>query len=217
MDIQMLYEDKYYLIVNKPNNIAVQKTKQGVDGLLEILQKQYKELHLINRLDTNVGGVVVLGKTADAVTKFNNTGTVDKYYTAIISGVLDKNKGELENWLMKNQRLNISKVVNPNSSNSKIARLKYEVIRIVEIDNKKYTVVQIQLGTGRHHQIRVQFSHIGHPIYGDKKYNAQFKRSREVIGLCASKIVFVHPYTNKNIEVNAEFMHDTIMAKVIEK
>ncbi len=213
--MKIIFEDKNILIVSKPNNIASQKDKRGKDGLLEILQKDYKNLHIINRLDTNVSGLVLFAKNKLACDKLTNLvkdNQIQKTYYAVVdvSNTEIKQKDILENWLFKNQRLNISKVVNKNSPSSKLAKLEYEVVENFQLNNKNYCYVKINLLTGRHHQIRVQFAHICDGLYGDKKYNKNFKHLRENIALCAKELKFIHPFTNKEILISSDFPNDII-------
>ncbi len=215
MDIKIIYEDKNILVAYKPNNISSQKDKNGKTGLLEKLQERYKELYIINRLDTNVSGLVLFAKNKIATEKMSNlikNNQVEKIYYAVVdvSDCSIKDSDALEHWLFKNQRLNTSKVVNKNSPSSKVAKLKYETIKNFKHNNGDYSLVKIKLETGRHHQIRVQFSHICNGLYGDTKYNKNFKRSRENIALCAKELNFVHPFTKEKLSFSCELPNETI-------
>ncbi|MFV0520510.1 MAG: RluA family pseudouridine synthase [Lachnospirales bacterium] len=212
-----IFEDKNLLIVAKDNKLSVQRDKKGNDGLLEILQKEYKELYLINRIDTNVSGLVIFAKTKECSSKLSdmlNKKTIKKVYYAIVEGDV-KNSDTLVHWLFKNQRLNISKVVNKNSQSAKESILSYGKVATFEYENKVYSYVKIKLETGRHHQIRVQFSHIGHPLYGDKKYNASFKGVGENIALCGKELHFTHPITRERLHLSCDFPEEDIWQKAI--
>ncbi len=215
MNIKTIFEDKNILVVCKPNNLSSQKDKRGNEGLLEILQKQHKQLYIINRLDTNVSGLVLFGKTKEASQKLSllvQNKEIEKIYYAVIDGNI-KNSDILENWLFKNQRLNISKVVYKNSPNAKIAKLKYEKLKSFEYDNNTYSYVKINLETGRHHQIRVQFSNICNGLYGDSKYNLNFKRSRDNIALCAKELKFKNPFTKEQLHLKCDLPNEEIWNK----
>lgn len=171
-DIEVVYETKNVIVVNKPNDISVQKDKQGNNNIIDIIKTKYKDAELINRLDTNVSGLVLVGKNKNAVKNLNEQmqqKTIEKKYRAVVCGVA-KDKDVLEDYLFKNQRTNVSKVVNKNSGNSKLAVLLYENIKTIVVDDKTYSLVDIILKTGRHHQIRVQMANQGLPLYGDNKY-----------------------------------------------
>lgn len=196
-----IYEDKNILVVYKNNKLSVQKDKKGNLGLKELLEKEYKEIFLINRLDTNVCGLVLFGKNKDTAAKLSKivqNHEVEKVYYAVVQGDV-KEKDTLVNWIFKNQRLNISKVVNKNSPSSKEAILSYEKLEKFEYEDEEYSLVKINLVTGRHHQIRVQFAHIGHFIYGDRKYSNMYKVNNEGIALCAKSLKFVNPHTKKEM------------------
>lgn len=171
-DIEIVYETKNVIVVNKPNDIPVQRDKQGSNNIIDIIKTKYKDAELINRLDTNVSGLVLIGKNKNTVKALNEQmqqSTIQKKYRAVVCGVA-KDRDVLEDYLFKNQRTNVSKVVNKNSSNSKLAILSYENLKTVTVDNKVYSLVDISLKTGRHHQIRVQMANQGLPLYADNKY-----------------------------------------------
>lgn len=197
--INILYEDNHLLVVEKPINILVQKDITNDKDLLSILKQYLKEkynkpgnvyLGLVHRLDRVVGGVMVFAKTSKAAARLSEqikNHELEKVYYAILDGELKEN-GTLKNYLLKDEKTKTSYV----DKNGKLAILHYEV---TDIKNKK-TLVKIHLETGRHHQIRVQFSNLGYPLYGDAKYNKNYK-VKEQIALFAKELSFYHPITKE--------------------
>lgn len=199
--INILYEDNHLLVVEKPVGMLVQedntKDKDLLTTLKEYLKEKYEKpgnvyLGLVHRLDRVVGGVMVFAKTSKAAGRLSKqvqNHDLKKTYYAIVCGEL-KNNGHLENYLLKNKKTNTSYV----SKDGKIAILDYEVI-----ENKNdLTLIKINLKTGRHHQIRVQFSHLGFPLFGDARYNKNYKKG-ESIALFAKELSFYHPVTKEEL------------------
>lgn len=197
--INILYEDNHLLVVEKPINVLVQADNTKDEDLLTILKSYLKEkynkpgnvyLGLVHRLDRVVGGVMVFAKTSKAASRLSKQVTnrdIKKIYYAVVCGNL-KGSGRLENYLVKNEKTNTSYV----SDKGKLAVLNYEVL-----DNKKdMSLVKIDLETGRHHQIRVQFSSVGYPLFGDHRYNKNYNKG-EQIALFAKELSFYHPITKE--------------------
>lgn len=203
----IIFEDYDIIVVNKPFGMLSCQDKRRIDkDLYTIIKedKNCKDLAIINRLDRGVGGIVVFSKnteTTNKLTEYMKDHKFEKGYLAIVCG-LSKEEDTLIDWLMKNQRLNISKIVNKNSSGAKEARLSYKKISQIEIDEKIYSLIDISLETGRHHQIRAQMSNANLPLYNDTKYNKNIKRKlgNGHIGLFCYKMAFNHPRTNKYLE-----------------
>lgn len=199
--INILYEDNHLLVVEKPINVLVQADNTNDLDLLTMLKQYLKEkynkpgnvyLGLVHRLDRVVGGVMVFAKTSKAASRLSKQvqdRKIKKVYYAVVCGKLQKS-GRLENYLMKNEKTNTSYV----SSNGKIAILNYEVQAI----KQDMSLVKIDLETGRHHQIRVQFSNYGYPLFGDARYNKNYKIG-EQIALFAKELSFFHPITNEEL------------------
>ncbi len=199
--INILYEDNHLLVVEKPINVLVQSDDTKDEDLLTMLKSYLKEkyqkpgnvyLGLVHRLDRVVGGVMVFAKTSKCASRLSKQvldHTFKKTYYAVLCGTL-KTNGHLENYLVKNEKTNTSYV----SNQGKLSLLDYEVMA----SKNNYTLVKINLQTGRHHQIRVQFSHIGYPLYGDARYNPNYKVG-EQIALFASSITFLHPVTKESL------------------
>lgn len=192
--MEILFEDKYILIANKAPGQPSQPDQSGVESLSDQAKAHTKnDVYILTRLDRPVKGLVLFAKdknTADKLTKMVQEHSITKIYHALVCGNVE-DEGHIESYLMKNSRLNISKIVNKGTVGSKIAILDYKLIEKRKDVNK----VEINLKTGRHHQIRVQFASINAPLWGDVKYNSQFKHKRGVTpALCACKLVFNHPY-----------------------
>lgn len=197
--INIVYEDNHLLIVEKPVNIPVQLDSSNDLDLLTILKKYLKEkykksgnvyLGLVHRLDRPVGGIMVFAKTSKCASRLSSqikNHTFKKVYNAIVDGNI-KDEGIYKDYLLKDKKNNMV-MVDPTG---KEAILSYKKIKT--IDN--LSLVEIHLKTGRSHQIRVQFSHHGYPLYGDQKYNNNAV-SHTQIALFAKKITFEHPITKE--------------------
>ncbi len=200
-ELNVLYEDNQIIVVEKIPNIPSQQDKTGDMDMLTIVKKYIKAKYnkpgevyigLVHRLDRPVGGVMVFARTSKSASRLSEqvrNKTLKKTYTAVVDGKIDNKTGTLEDYLYKDERNNISKVVNSQKKNAKLARLDYEVINYDE--KRDLTTVKIKLHTGRHHQIRVQFANFGHSLYGDQKYGVRGKGKQ--IRLWASELIFEHP------------------------
>jgi len=197
--LDILYEDNHIIVVVKEPNIPVQADASKDLDMLTIIKKYLKDkynkpgnvyLGLVHRLDRPVGGVMVFAKTSKAAFRLSELirkNEFNKTYLTLVHGKLAKESDALVNYLLKDEKTNTSSVVS--NEVGKKAVLKYKVIDY----NKKYnlSLLKILLHTGRHHQIRVQLSYIGHPIYGDQRYGVDKKGIQ--IHLWSSKISFKHP------------------------
>lgn len=206
-NLKILYEDNHIIVVEKPPNIPSQGDKTEDEDMLTMIKHYLKEkyqkpgnvyLGLIHRLDRPVGGVMVFAKTSKAASRLSEqvrNKTFQKEYLVIVDGKLKKENGTLENYLLKNQKNNISKVVKENTKNAKYAKLDYEVLKYnEEID---LSLLKILLHTGRHHQIRVQLANIGHSICGDQKYGTRGRGKQ--ICLWAYQLTIEHPITKEKM------------------
>ena len=206
--LNVLFEDNHIIVVEKMVNIPSQADKTGDIDMLTIIKDYLKEkynkpgnvyLGLVHRLDRPVGGVMVFAKTSKAAGRLSEQVRVkdfQKKYLVVVNGKLEKNKGTFEDYLLKNERANMSKVVDENTKNAKFASLDYEVLKYNEEIN--LSVVKVDLHTGRHHQIRVQFSSRDHSIYGDQKYGGRGHGKQ--IALWAYSLSFLHPVTKERME-----------------
>lgn len=207
MNLKVIYEDNHIIVVEKPPNIPSQGDKTEDTDMLTIIKEYLKEkynkpgnvyLGLVHRLDRPVGGVMVFAKTSKAASRLSNQvreKVFKKEYLAIVDGKPEKNKGTLENYLLKNEKTNTSRIVKENTPGSKYAKLEYEVLKYnEEID---LSSLKILLHTGRHHQIRVQLAGMGHSICGDQKYGTRGRGKQ--ISLWAYKLTIEHPITKESM------------------
>lgn len=199
--INILYEDNHLLVVEKKPNIPVQLDDSNDEDLLSILKKYLKEkyqkpgnvyLGLVHRLDRPVGGVMVFAKTSKASSRLSKqirNQVFEKEYFAVLEGNIVQEKGILKDKLLKDSKTNTTKV----DKNGKEAVLEYELVS----SKNNLSLVKVNLITGRSHQIRVQFSSRGYPLYGDQRYNKNAKKVQ--IALYATKLAFYHPITNEKL------------------
>ena len=208
MKLNVIYEDNHIIVVEKPVNIPSQQDKTGDIDMLTIIKEYIKEkynkpgnvyLGLVHRLDRPTGGVMVFAKTSKAAARLSEEvreKQFEKEYLVIVDGKLDKKEGVMEDYLYKNERNNMSRVVNEKTKNAKQAKLEYEVIKYQEdID---LSVLKVKLHTGRHHQIRVQFSSRGHSVYGDQKYGTRGRGKQ--LALWAYSLSLFHPITKEKMK-----------------
>ena len=198
--IKVLYEDNHLLVVIKPINILSQSDKTKDIDMLTLVKLYIKEKYqkpgnvyagLVHRLDRPTGGIMVFAKTSKCASRLSEqikNNEMNKRYYAVVNGILENKKGTLENYIKKED--SFSKIVTKEAG--KYASLDYEVIK--EIDN--LSLLDINLHTGRHHQIRVQFAHINHPLYGDQRYG---KEDKNQLGLYAFHLEFNHPITKERM------------------
>ncbi len=203
--LNVIYEDNHIIVVEKPVNIPSQSDKTGDIDLLSIVKQYIKEKYnkpgnvyvgLIHRLDRPVGGVMVFAKTSKAAARLSNQvreKQFQKTYLTIVNSKMEQEKGTLQDYLLKNEKTNMSKVVAEGTKNSKLALLDYEVLKYNQEIN--LSVLKIHLHTGRHHQIRVQLSSRNHSIYGDQKYGGRGHGKQ--IALWAYELKIYHPITNE--------------------
>lgn len=209
----ILFEDNDILVCHKAAGVAVQNARIGSADMESMLMNylaagnpgKMPYLGIVHRLDQPVEGVLVFAKTSKAaagLTKQITSGSVVKEYLAVTDRMPEKQKGRLEDFLKKDGRTNTSSVVPASTNGAKKAVLDYEVLEELADERTgtgKRVLVKIQLGTGRHHQIRVQMAHAGMPLLGDRKYNTTDK-SGLPLGLCSCHLVFRHPVNGKKME-----------------
>lgn len=200
--MNILFEDAYILAAVKPQGMPSQADKTGDPDLLSELEAYTKQpLGLLHRLDRPVGGVMLFAKTkvAEAIlAKDLQENRLNKRYLTVLCGKLPAEQGTLEDYLLKNARTNLSEVVSKDRKGAKKAILHYTRIAEKETDVGWLTLAEIKLETGRHHQIRVQTSHAGFPIWGDRKYHKDFsKKGKTDIALWSYELEGLHPKTKE--------------------
>ena len=205
--MKVIFEDNHIIVVEKTPNIPSQADKTEDMDMLTLVRDYIKQkynkpgnvyLGLVHRLDRPVGGIMVFAKTSKAASRLSEevrNKTFKKTYLAVVDGKIDNTEGTLEDYLYKDERNNISKVVNKDKKNAKYACLDYKVLVYDEV--KKLSLLKINLHTGRHHQIRVQLSNFGHSIFGDQKYGTRGQGKQ--IALWAYELSIVHPTTKEEM------------------
>ena len=215
----VLYEDNHIIAVNKTCNEIVQGDKTGDTPLSETVKAYIKVkynkpgevfLGVTHRLDRPTSGVVLFARTSKALTRINEMfkshEQIRKTYWAIVQGAPKQAGGRLENWLTRNEQLNKSFIAKPGTKEAKQAVLTYKTL----VKGEHYTLLEINLETGRHHQIRCQLAAIGCPVKGDLKYGA--KRSNPDGGIClhARQIAFIHPVSKEPVCITAPVPDDRL-------
>jgi len=205
--LKVIYEDNHIIVVEKIPNVPSQSDKTGDIDMLTMVKQYIKEkynkpgnvyLGLVHRLDRPVGGIMIFAKTSKAASRLSDQvreKVFKKKYLAVVDGKIENKSGTLEDYLYKDERNNISKVVNKGKKNAKFAKLDYDVIKYDEVKN--LSLVKVNLHTGRHHQIRVQLSNFGHSIFGDQKYGTRGQGKQ--IALWAYELTIKHPITKEEM------------------
>lgn len=209
--LEVLYEDNHLIAINKKPSQIVQADKTG-DISLEILVKKYIAekynkpgdafLGVIHRIDRPVSGVVVFARTSKALTRLNEmvkNREIQKIYWAIVKNKPAHTEGRLENYLVRNEAKNKTSITGKSNPHAQQALLDYKMI--AQSDN--YYLLEIQLITGRHHQIRAQLAGMGCPIKGDLKYGSERSNPDASICLHARSVTFLHPVKNEEIIIEA--------------
>lgn len=209
--MNVLYEDNHIIAVNKGCSEIVQGDKTGDTPLSETVKTYIKEkynkpgnvfLGVTHRLDRPVSGVVIFARTSKALSRLNDmfrNRKIEKKYWAIVENAPTEPIGRLEHYLVRNERQNKSYVYEKERPNSKKAMLSYELIG----KSDRYYLLEVELETGRHHQIRTQLAHIGCPIKGDLKYGATRSNKGGGISLHALSAKFVHPVSKEEVKIIA--------------
>ena len=238
--MEVVYEDNHIIIVNKQSGEIVQGDKTGDRPLSDIVKYYIKEkyqkpgavfLGVVHRLDRPVSGLVVFARTSKALPRLNKMfaeGEVHKTYWAIVEcGRLKEESGRrkedrlkvkeesgewqmLENWLTRNEQQNKSYAYDHEVPHSKKAQLRYRVLAIGE----RYALLEVQLMTGRHHQIRCQLAAMGCPIKGDLKYGAKRSNPDGSISLQSHRISFIHPVSKAPIDIEAPLPPDPLWGQL---
>ena len=209
--MEVIYEDNHIIIVNKRSGEIVQGDKTGDTPLSDTVKLWLKEKHqkpgnvflgVVHRLDRPVQGLVVFAKTSKALSRLNDmfrTSDVHKTYWAITKNCPRQPEGTLVNWLTRNEKQNKSYAYDSERPGAKRAELQYHIIG----HNDRYTLIEVKLLTGRHHQIRCQLAHIGCPIKGDLKYGAERSNPDGSISLLSIRVQFIHPVSKEPIDITA--------------
>ncbi len=212
MNLKVLYEDNHLIAVIKPFNMPVQGDDTGdiclMDAVKDYIKEKYEKsgkvfLGLLHRLDRPAGGIVLFAKTSKGAARLSKQIREHKFqktYFAVLEGELSQKSDSLVDFLLRDKQKNLTGIVKEGTPGSQRAELDFEVLRT---KNNK-TLVQINLKTGRHHQIRAQFSHLGFPLLGDIKYGAKKPLSDKSIALFAGGLEFETATGSKKIELKAD-------------
>lgn len=230
--LKVLYEDNHVIAVAKPAGILVQGDKSGDSSLMEEVKMYIKEkynkpgnvfLGLVHRLDRNVAGIVVFAKTSKGASRLSEQfrdRVTEKRYKAWVEGRVEgsgqaKVKANLVHFIRRNEKTNKVDVFKEPRPGALEARLFYEVVRYDEAGD--ISLVKIELKTGRHHQIRSQFSAIGHPIVGDVKYNSKYSFDDQHIELFATELSFRGPTSNEDIDVRLDISGEPPKLRILRE
>lgn len=225
MKQQILYEDNHILIINKKVGQLVQGDKTGDKSLLELIKNYIKErdqkpgnvfLGLVHRIDRPTSGLVIYAKTSKALSRLTQmvkNREVKKTYWAIVPKEMIPQSQTLTHYLKKNEKNNKAIVYSQETEGAKKAVLTYQILKIMD----NYQLLEVDLQTGRHHQIRAQLSKIGIPIKGDLKYGAPRSNPDGGISLHARALEFIHPVSQELIKINASTPENDKLWEVVEK
>ncbi|NOY47132.1 MAG: RluA family pseudouridine synthase [Chlorobi bacterium] len=223
-NLQVLYEDNHIIIINKRAGDIVQGDKTGDKPLSDIVKEYIKDkynkpgsvyLGVVHRLDRPTTGIVVFARTSKALSRLNKLfadKNISKTYWAIVGQKPPKETDTLIHWLKKNPKNNKSTAFTKETTDTKKAILHYKIIKALN----RYCLLEVNLETGRHHQIRSQLSSIGSPIKGDLKYGFSRSNPDASIHLHSRKLEFVHPVSKENIQIIAPPPQDTIWDACME-
>jgi 23S rRNA pseudouridine1911/1915/1917 synthase len=207
--LQVLYEDNHLLAVFKPAGLLVQGDSTGDLTMLEMARKyittKYNKpgrvyIGLIHRLDRPVAGVVLFARTSKAAARLCDQireRMINKTYWAVIHGKLLPSEGEISGYIIRHGRKSF--LSSPDKTNAQIASLSYRTLESLS----KFSLVEIKLKTGRHHQIRVQMAGMGHPVLGDRKYGSPYRLPERMIALLAKRLVVIHPTKAEEILIES--------------
>lgn len=222
--MQILYEDNHLIAVNKAPGEIVQGDKTGdkplSDTLKEYIKLKYNKpgevfLGVPHRLDRPTSGVVLFARTSKALVRLNemfkNHDAMRKTYWAIVQGAPKQPEARLENYLVRNEQQNKSYIAKPGAKDAKLAVLTYRTLA----KGDHYSLLEVELLTGRHHQIRCQLAAIGCPIKGDLKYGAKRSNPDGSISLHARQITFVHPVRKEQVTITAPVPDGSLFAQLL--
>jgi 23S rRNA pseudouridine1911/1915/1917 synthase len=201
--------DKWFIVVNKKVGLPVQPDKSGDRSLMEIVEDQFKALHVVHRIDRPASGLVAFArnaKSAAALSQLFATRQVRRVYWAIVEREPPETSGTMSHRIVANARTNRAHAVAATETRGKPAQASYRLIGRSE----RYWLLEIELVTGRHHQVRAQLAALGSPIRGDIKYGARRTIPGSGIDLHGRRLVFTHPFTGQTCDCTAPWPDDTL-------
>lgn len=205
--VNVLYEDNQVVVVIKPQNMPSQADESGDEDLLTAVKNYVKDKYnkpgdafigLVHRLDRPTGGIMVFARNSKSAKRLSEelaSHKMEKTYYAVLEGALKTKSGTLTNYLKKDEKNNIVRIVTRGETGAKEAVLEYKLLATDENNS----LVEVKILTGRSHQIRVQFAGIGHPLFGDNKYGKNKTKSSSNLGLWAGRLEFTHPTTKEKM------------------
>jgi 23S rRNA pseudouridine1911/1915/1917 synthase len=208
LQLNVLYEDNHLLVINKPAGLATMGVADDTPSALQLarryIRKKYDKpgnvyLGVVSRLDAPVSGLLVFARTSKAASRLTEqyrSGAVEKYYWALVAGRVDPVEGDLTNWVRKDERHRRMHIASPRTPGAQRAVLTYRTLQTIPAA----TLLEIRLHTGRKHQIRLQLSHAGHPILGDRKYGSR-RKFPAGIALHGRRLVLQHPVRRQRLEL----------------
>ena len=215
-DMEVIYEDNHIIVVNKAPGEIVQGDKTGDTPIVETLKQYLKEKYnkpgnvfcgVVHRIDRPVAGLVIFAKTSKALTRLNEMlrkGEIKKSYRAVVQGKPETPAGTLVNFLKSDSARNKSYIVDEKTPDAKRCELDYNVVSYGD----NYSALEVELKTGRKHQIRAQLAAMGHPIKGDLKYGARRSNPDGGISLQAFNLSFIHPVSKEPINLSVSPLPD---------
>ena len=217
--LNILFEDQSIIVAEKPDGLESQATRKLEPDMVSEIRNYIHKLStdgrgktrepyvgVIHRLDKPVGGIMVYARTREAAASLSRQvreGRMDKYYLSIVCGKPVDNVGNYVDYLLKDGKNNHTKIVEKGITGAKRSELEYKVLKTAVISGKEFSLVEIRLLTGRHHQIRVQMAGHGTPVAGDRKYGIVDER-QERLCLCAAGLSFFHPDTGKKLSFSIQ-------------
>lgn len=211
--IKIIYVDEELVVCHKMPGIPVQTPRAGQKDMVSLLRNYFSakgedtSIFVVHRLDQPVEGLIVFARSQKAAAELSRQSRehhMDKCYMALAEGIFETPCGVMEHYLLRDGKANFSRVVSKDTPKAKLAKLSYEVKQTWKEKDPAVSLVCVKLESGRHHQIRVQMMHAGHPLVGDKKYNPNCQTGYLPVGLCSIKIGFCHPKDGRKMEFMVE-------------
>ena len=209
---EILHEDNHIIVAEKPQNMIIAGDVTGDESMFDILKQYIKEkynkpgeayLGLVHRLDRPAGGLAVFARTSKAASRLQEqlkSNDLKRTYYCVVRGVPANPSNRLVDYLKKNEKTNTVEVVPQAVEGAKKAVLNYKLLQTVETNEGPLSLIQVQLETGRSHQIRVQMAHMGCPLWGDQRYGFKVNKKGQQLALYAVKLRLVHPTKKESMQ-----------------
>ena len=209
---EILHEDNHIIVAEKPQNTIIAGDITGDESMFDVLKQYIKEkynkpgeayLGLVHRLDRPAGGLAVFARTSKAASRLQEqlkSNELKRTYYCVVRGVPANANNRLVDYLKKNEKTNTVEVVPPAVEGAKKAILNYKLLQTVETKEGPLSLIQVQLETGRSHQIRVQMAHMGCPLWGDQRYGFNVNKKGQQLALYAVKLRLIHPTKKESMQ-----------------